>query len=312
MRFVSFIPAGTPGQALTPGVGVLEDGLVAILPASMGDLRDIIVGGGAAREAIDAALAGGALRREKLSDIRLLPPLTRLGRDVLCVGWNYWTHFEEGKGKREGQDVAKPEAPTFFTKAPGTLIGPYDDIGYDARVSSRWDYEAELALVIGTGGRSIPAADAQRHVWGYCLANDISQRDLQRRHGGQWLKGKSIDATMPIGPYLVTADEIDPTQIRLQCRLNGEVMQDALVSQMAFAIPELIAELSFGMTLNAGDLVITGTPAGVGNARDPQVFLKPGDEVVVSGTGLGDLRNKIVEADLYGNSSVMDMGGRRA
>jgi 2,4-diketo-3-deoxy-L-fuconate hydrolase len=304
VRFVSFMLEGTPG------VGVLDDGLIAILPASMGDLRDIIVGGDAARAAIAAALAGGTLRREKLSGIRLLPPLTRLGRDVLCVGWNYWTHFEEGKGKREGQDVPKPEAPTFFSKSPGTLIGPYDDIGYDARVSSRWDYEAELALVIGAGGRSIAATDAQKHVWGYCLANDISQRDLQRRHGGQWLKGKSIDATMPIGPYLVTADEIDPTQIRLQCRLNGQVMQDALVSQMAFAIPELIAELSFGMTLNPGDLIITGTPAGVGNARDPQIFLKPGDELIVSGTGLGELRNRIVEADLYGNSSVMDMRGR--
>jgi 2,4-diketo-3-deoxy-L-fuconate hydrolase len=167
-----------------------------------------------------------------------------------------------------------------------------------------------LALVIGAGGRSIAATDAQKHIWGYCLANDISQRDLQRRHGGQWLKGKSIDATMPIGPYLVTADEVDPTQIRLQCRLNGQVMQDALVSQMAFPIPELIAELSFGMTLNPGDLIITGTPAGVGNARDPQIFLKPGDELIVSGTGLGELHNRIVEADLYGNSSVMDMRGR--
>jgi 2-keto-4-pentenoate hydratase/2-oxohepta-3-ene-1,7-dioic acid hydratase in catechol pathway len=304
VRFVSFILQGMPG------VGVLDDDMIAILPASMGDLRDIIVGGDAARAAIDAALAGGALRREKLSGIRLLPPLTRLARDVLCVGWNYWDHFEEGKGKREGQDVPKPEAPTFFTKGPGTLIGPYDDIGYDARVSSRWDYEAEVALVIGKGGRSIAVDDAPKHIWGYCLANDISQRDLQRRHGGQWLKGKSIDATMPIGPYLVTAEEVDAAQIRLQCRLNGQLMQDALVAQMAFAIPELIAELSFGMTLNAGDLVITGTPAGVGNSRDPPVFLKPGDEVVVSGTGLGELRNRVVVADLYGNSSVMDMRGR--
>jgi 2-keto-4-pentenoate hydratase/2-oxohepta-3-ene-1,7-dioic acid hydratase in catechol pathway len=304
MRFASFMLEGTPG------VGVLDDGVIAILPSSMGDLRDIIVAGDAARAAIDAVLAAGVLRRERLSGLRLLPPLTRLGRDVLCVGWNYWDHFEEGKGKREGQEVPRPEAPTFFTKGPGTLIGPYDDIGYDARVSSRWDYEAELALVIGADGRSITATDAQNHIWGYCLANDISQRDLQRRHGGQWLKGKSVDATMPIGPYLVTADEVDPLEIRLQCRLNGQVMQDASVAQMAFAIPELIAELSFGMTLKAGDLIITGTPAGVGNARDPPIFLKPGDEVVVSGTGLGELRNRLVDADLYGNSSVMDMRGR--
>src|SRR6202043_442704 len=150
----------------------------------------------------------------------------------------------------------RPGAPAFFTKSPDVVIGPADPIAFDLRISRKWDYEAELVVVIGKAGRSIPANRAMDHIFGFCLADDISQRDLQRRHGGQWLKGKSIDATMPIGPYLVTADEIDPTQIRLQCRLNGEVMQDALVSQMAFAIPELIAEVSFGMTLNAGDLVI--------------------------------------------------------
>jgi 2-keto-4-pentenoate hydratase/2-oxohepta-3-ene-1,7-dioic acid hydratase in catechol pathway len=304
MRFASFL------HDRSQAVGVVEGDLIAVLPATLGDLRDIIVAGDEGRAAIDAALSGTGLPRVPLGAVRLLPPLTRLRRDVLCVGWNYWDHFEEGKGKREGQDVPRPEAPTFFTKGPDTLIGPNDDIGFDARVSNRWDYEAELALVIGRDGRSIPAADAHRHIWGYCLANDVSQRDLQRRHGGQWLKGKSIDGTMPIGPFLVTADEVDPAAVQLKCRLNGVLLQDASVAQMAFPIAELIAELSFGMTLRAGDLVITGTPAGVGNARDPQIFLKPGDEVVVSGGPLGELRNRIVETDLYGHSSAPDMRER--
>ncbi|MFS8935436.1 Ureidoglycolate lyase [Cupriavidus taiwanensis] len=303
MRFASFT---CDGQAR---IGVVEGEEVALLPLALGDLRDVIAGGDAALQAVAAAQRGGKLPRLALDRLRLLPPLQRLRRDVLCVGWNYWDHFDEGKGKREGQDVPRPQAPTFFTKSPDTVIGPRDDIAFDARISAKWDYEAELALVIGTDGRSIRADSAMRHVWGYCLANDVSQRDLQRRHGGQWLKGKSIDGTMPLGPFLVTADELDPESVRLQCLVNGELMQDASVAQMAFPIPELIAELSFGMTLQAGDLVITGTPAGVGNAREPQVFLRAGDTVTVRGTGLGQLVNRLVDTDLYHQSSVPAMTG---
>ena len=142
------------------------------------------------------------------------------------------------------------------------------------------------------------------HVFGYCLANDISQRDLQRRHGGQWLKGKSIDGTMPLGPYIVTADELDVRKIRLRCEVNGQTLQDAVIAQMAFPIEELIAELSFGMTLHPGDVILTGTPSGVGNAREPQLFLKDGDEVVVRGEGLGELRNVLTARDLAGTSDV--------
>jgi 2,4-didehydro-3-deoxy-L-rhamnonate hydrolase len=141
-------------------------------------------------------------------------------------------------------------------------------------------------------------------VFGYCLANDISQRDLQRRHGGQWLKGKSIDGTMPLGPYIVTADELDVRKIRLRCEVNGQTLQDAVIAQMAFPIEELIAELSFGMTLHPGDVILTGTPSGVGNAREPQLFLKDGDEVVVRGEGLGELRNVLTARDLAGTSDV--------
>ena len=138
------------------------------------------------------------------------------------------------------------------------------------------------------------------HVWGYCLANDVSQRDLQRRHGGQWLKGKSIDASMPLGPWITMAEDVRLDEVRLECELNGTLMQSALGAEMAFSIPELIAELSYGMTLTAGDILLTGTPSGIGNARTPPVFLQPGDLVVVRGSGLGELRNRLVAADLAG------------
>lgn len=200
--------------------------------------------------------------------------------------------------------MPKPTAPTFFTKGPDTVLGPYDDIAYDATVSAKWDYEAEMVVVIGKPGRSIPVERAMEHVWGYCLANDVSQRDLQRRHGGQWLKGKSIDASMPLGPWLVPADEIDPARVHLECVVNGTVLQSASTAQMAFSIPELIAELSFGMTLRAGDVLLTGTPSGVGNAREPQIFLHEGDDVIVRGSGLGELRNRLVKANLRGESGV--------
>src|SRR5690606_17817160 len=149
------------------------------------------------------------------------------------TGWNYWDHFEESRGKREGQDVDAPKAPTFFTKAPNSIIGPYDDIAFDPHISAKWDYEAEVAIVIGKRCRSVSQAEALDYVFGYCLCNDISQRDLQRRHGGQWLKGKSIDHTTPLGPYLVTGDELNVPEIELTLTLNGQTMQRAKLKQMA-------------------------------------------------------------------------------
>ena len=213
-------------------------------------------------------------------------------------GWNYWDHFEESKGKREGQDPAEtPKHPTFFTKGPDTVIGPFDDIAYDPELSKKWDYEAEVALVFGRDGRDIPEDQAWQHVFGFCVANDVSQRDLQRAHGGQWLKGKSIDATMPLGPWITTVDEIaDPYALRIQCEVNGERRQNASTGQMAFRFERLIAELSRGMTLRAGDVLLTGTPSGIGNAREPQVFLGDGDVILTHVSGLGTLRNRVAQS----------------
>lgn len=275
---------------------------VVLLPDTLGDLADIIEGGSDALDRVRAAVTAGA-EIAALDDVHILAPLRRMRRDVLCTGWNYWDHFYESEGKREGQDVPKPDAPTFFTKGPGTAIGAYDDIAFDSRVSSKWDYEAEIALVIGKRGRSIPREHAASHIFGYCLANDVSQRDLQRRHGGQWLKGKSLDATMPLGPWITTADEVVLPGLVLECLLNGKLMQQARASEMAFDVGELVAELSWGMTLMPGDVLLTGTPSGIGNARTPPVFLKDGDEVVVRATGLGELRNRVRSFDLAGYSA---------
>jgi len=263
------------------------------LPPALGAVDELVRGGG---EALAMAADAAALATPvPLADVRLGAPLTRFNRDVLCTGWNYWDHFAESKGKREGQDPAdRPAHPTFFTKGPDTVIGPYDEIAFDAELSAKWDYEAEVALVIGRDGRSIPAERAWDHVCGLCVANDVSQRDLQRAHGGQWLKGKSIDATMPLGPWITTVDEIeDPYALRIECELNGATLQSALTGQMAFRIEQLIAELSYGMTLRAGDVLLTGTPSGIGNAREPQVFLHDGDELVTRVSGLGELRNRV-------------------
>ncbi|TDO45524.1 2-keto-4-pentenoate hydratase/2-oxohepta-3-ene-1,7-dioic acid hydratase in catechol pathway [Kribbella sp. VKM Ac-2571] len=260
--------------------GVLDGDAVLLLDAT--DLTEVIAG---PAEVVD---------KIPYSEGILRAPLRRFRRDILCTGWNYWDHFEESKGKREGQDVDRPEHPTFFTKGPDVVIGPYDDIAWDPAISAKWDYEAEVALVIGKTGKNIPVDEALGHVWGYMLANDVSQRDLQRAHGGQWLKGKSIDDTMPLGPWIVTADEVgDPQDIHLQCLVNDEVRQDASTRQMAFDVATLISELSFGMTLRPGDLLLTGTPAGIGNAREPQVFLQDGDVIVTRSDKLGSLRNRV-------------------
>jgi 2,4-didehydro-3-deoxy-L-rhamnonate hydrolase len=285
-------------------VAVSEAAFFRLLPSESGDMVDIIRAG---RPVLDELVKRGDLETVGASDVDILAPIQRFSRDVLCTGWNYWDHFEESKGKREGQDVDRPKAPTFFTKSPYVAAAPTQDIGIDDHISAKWDYEAEVGVVIGKRGRSFSRSEASDAVFGYFLANDVSQRDLQRRHGGQWLKGKSIDATMPFGPFIVTPDELDVPEILLELELNGRTLQSARLKQMAFSIPELIAELSFGMTLDAGDILLTGTPAGIGNAREPPVFLKPGDEMIVRATGLGELRNRLVARDLHGQTDIPSM-----
>jgi len=291
---------GDAGDAGDAGGGDAGDGAtwqVAIVDAEW-SLDDVVRRWPDSLEALVEARKGAQM--VPLDALEVRPPIERFNRDILCTGWNYPEHFEESQAQRhEAARVERPERPTFFTKAPGAVIGPYDDIAYDASLSREWDYEAEIALVIGQDGRSIREEDALHHVLGYAVANDVSLRDLQRAYGGQWMKGKSIDSTMPFGPWITTADEVgDPSSLRVTCHVNGELLQDAKASEVAFSFARIVAELSLGMTLRAGDVILTGTPPGVGHAREPKVFLQEGDLVVTRVSGLGELRNRVVATRL--------------
>jgi 2,4-diketo-3-deoxy-L-fuconate hydrolase len=281
-----------------PRVGAVVDGGIVDLSERFGSMLELIEEGEEALEEA-RALAAGSDPAARLDEVRLLAPIPQPRRNVFCMGWNYLTHFEEGRGRREGQGEELPEYPTFFDKPTTTVIGPYDDIPFDPNFSEKIDYEAELAVVIDRAGRSIPAGEAMDHVFGYTAANDVTARDVQRRHGGQWLKGKGMDGSCPMGPWIVTADEIaDVQNLRVQCRVKGVQKQNSNTRFMVFPVARLVEELSLAMTLLPGDILLTGTPEGVGYARTPPEFLRPGDEVAVTVQGVGRIVNRVVEQPL--------------
>ncbi len=239
--------------------------------------------------------AGAAL---PLASVKLLPPIAQPRKNILCIGKNYAAHAAEftrsgyDSSATNAQDVI-PEAPIVFSKAPCTMTGAHDDIVVPWNITSQVDYEGELGVVIGKPGRGITRDAAYSHVWAYCVINDATARDLQAKHK-QWLLGKSIDTFCPIGPWLTTADEVDPANLELQCWVNGELRQQANTRDLIFDIPAIIATLSASMTLETGDIIATGTPAGVGIGFTPPKFLKPGDVVKVAITGLGAIENTVV------------------
>ena len=236
--------------------------------------------------------------------LEILAPIPRPRRNLFCVGWNYAKHHEEGTASFK---IELPEWPTFFTKPTTSVIGHRDAIEHDGRVTEMLDYEAELAVVIGRGGRGIREEDARDHIFGYTLANDVSARDLQKRHGGQWFKGKALDSSCPLGPWIVTRDEImDPQALAISCEVNGKQLQDGSTADMIFSISRLIAELSRGMTLLPGDILLTGTPDGVGAHREPPIFLNPGDCVRVRCDAIGILENPVVASDLMAPPASRD------
>ena len=211
--------------------------------------------------------------------MRLLAPLPPPGKNVFCVGRNYAEHIAEG-ARAQNVKIDVTEVPVFFTKPPTAVIGPGAPVPIFPHLSTQIDYEVELAVVIGTAGRDIPRERALEHVFGYTIVNDITARDVQRRHGGQYFKGKGLDGSCPMGPWIVTADEIpDPAGLGIRSRVNGELRQDSTTASMIFDIPTLIASLSEGLTLEPGDMLATGTPSGVGYAMDPPRFLADGDVV---------------------------------
>ncbi|WP_299649490.1 fumarylacetoacetate hydrolase family protein [uncultured Tateyamaria sp.] len=261
-----------------------------------GSLQAIIEAGDdaapALRELVSQAEAGqhaGAV----VTDPQLMAPIPQPRKNVFCVGRNYAEHIAEGD-RAQNQKVGVTEHPVFFTKPPTSIVAPGGDILLFPDVSTSIDYEVELAVIIGQPGRNITRRDAYDHIFGYTILNDVTARDVQRRHGGQYFKGKGLDGSCPVGPWIVTADEIsDPHKLSIGLTVNGEQRQDGTTADMIFDIPTLIASLSEGLTLEPGDIIATGTPSGVGYAMDPPRFLAAGDTVVCTVSEIGELSNSV-------------------
>ena len=239
------------------------------------------------------ALADPSARTFPLADVQLQAPL-QPRQDLIALGLNYKTHVAETTGATK--QAAPPKQPILFGKAAASVIGPGEEIRFDPKITQQVDWEVELAVVIGRRGRDIPADRAVQHIFGYTVANDVSARDLQFLDGGQWYRGKSLDTFCPLGPWIVTTDELgDARGLRLTMRVNGATKQDASTDDLIFPIPEIIASASSGRTLYPGDVILTGTPGGVGFTRKPPEFLRPGDIVAAEIERIGMLRNRVRE-----------------
>jgi 2-keto-4-pentenoate hydratase/2-oxohepta-3-ene-1,7-dioic acid hydratase in catechol pathway len=232
-----------------------------------------------------------------LKEVTLLAPLPRPRRNVFCVGKNYLDHVKEIQGSKLGEAQGAmanlPKHPVIFSKVPEAVIGTGVGVDSHPNATAELDYEAELAVVIGKQGKGIKKEDALKHIWGYTIINDISARDVQAKHV-QFHVGKSFDTFCPMGPWLVSADEIDAGRAPIKCWVNGELRQDATTELMIFDIPTVIEALSAGITLYPGDVIATGTPSGVGMGFKPPKFLKRGDQVRIEIAGIGVLENPIV------------------
>jgi len=281
VKFVTFQKAGQNPEA----GAVVGDHVVGLAGAGCPSIFDVLTTGAVARPGIENWIKSPTSIGFPLNSVKLLAPIPRPPK-LICVGLNYRDHALESK-------MEIPKVPTIFSKFPSAVIAPGESIVLPKN-STQPDYEAEFAFVIGKGGRHIPAGSWQQHVFGYTIINDVSARDYQMATT-QWLMGKTFDTFAPMGPYIVSADEIpDPHALDISLTINGEVLQRSNTRELIFKIPELIAFLSSVFTLEAGDVVSTGTPAGVGVARKPQRFLRPGDDVVVRVQGIGELRNPVV------------------
>jgi 2-keto-4-pentenoate hydratase/2-oxohepta-3-ene-1,7-dioic acid hydratase in catechol pathway len=278
-----------------PGVGLVSADLQSVqpfdLPAAQRELGALPVIELLARGEAQPALLGAVA----LADVQLMAPIPKPRRNIFCVGKNYFAHAREFAGSgfdssaKAGEDI--PPDPIYFTKVPESVVGPGAAIEMPA-ASEAIDYEAELTVIIGRGGKGIAAKDAMAHVWGYTIINDVTARDWQSRHK-QWLLGKSFDTFCPMGPWLVSADECDGSNTGVRCYVNGEERQNASTTDLIFGIPKLIETLSAGITLYPGDIIATGTPVGVGIGFKPPKYLKSGDVVRVEIDGIGTLENPV-------------------
>jgi 2-keto-4-pentenoate hydratase/2-oxohepta-3-ene-1,7-dioic acid hydratase in catechol pathway len=309
MRFVTFEIRGQ-----TRHVGVLRADRVIDLsillsqtpgrvPSSQIDMFQLIGLGPEGLQVVANALSisdADLTAREALASldqVQLLAPIPRPRKNVICIGRNYEEHRAESIRALGEAPQPRPEHPGIFTKAPTAVIGPYDDIPLDASISTMVDWEGELAFVIGRTGKNIRREEALDYVFGYMALNDISARDIQFRHGNQYFKGKSLDGFCPVGPWIVTPDELgDPGDLRIVTRVNGIEKQNGNTRDMTFDVASIIEILSLGMTLEAGDIVATGTPPGMGHALTPPEYLRPGDVVEVEIERIGTIKNRVVES----------------
>lgn len=296
MRFVMYRDGDNPCLGVVQGEEVVDLGDLAqrqgeSLPKTLLGLIELGEEGTAlVRSLLDRGQPpGDCLHR--LAGLQLLPPLDPPRENVICIGRNYGEHAAESARAR-GEDV---ERPTVFTKAQTSINAPFGDVPVDPRLTREVDWEAELGVIIGRRGTNILREQALDYVFGYTVVNDVSARDVQYGWGGQFFKGKSFDGFCPIGPWVVTRDEIpDPQDLRVRLRVNGDTKQDASTAEMIFYVDELVAQLSQGMTLLPGNLIATGTPAGVGMGRTPKEYLKDGDVMEAEVEGIGTLRNRVV------------------
>jgi len=296
MRLVTFTKRfrPTPGVVSECGEDVID---LSVAAPRLGDLNDIIAGG---EKALDRVWQARRTRKKEArkprSQIRLMAPIPIPIRNIFCVGKNYHEHAAEfhssGFDASAGKD-AVPDCPIIFTKSVGTVIGPETAIPASADKTRTVDYEVELAVIIGKSGRRISKRAAYDHVFGYTIVNDVTSRALQQKHK-QWFLGKNFDGFCPMGPAIVTADEVgDPRRLRVRTEVNGELRQDAVVKDLIFDIPTLIKTISDVTTLHPGDIIATGTPAGVGIGFKPPKYLKKGDVVTLTIDKIGKLENPV-------------------
>jgi 2-keto-4-pentenoate hydratase/2-oxohepta-3-ene-1,7-dioic acid hydratase in catechol pathway len=286
MRLVTF---RTGGEAR---LGALRDDDEVVEVDDPRDMLGLIDAGSDGLARVRSALDSSRARAHRLAGVQLLAPIPEPRGNVIAIGRNYAAHAQESAGHGKA-----PDPPTVFTKAITTIAGPYDDVVVDPAVSDQVDWEVELGVVIGLRGRNIARARARDHVFGYLALNDVSARDIQFGWGGQYFKGKSLDGYCPTGPWIVTADEIeDPQHLSLRLSVNGVLKQDGNTRDMIYPVDALIEWVSKGMTLLSGAIMATGTPDGVGFARNPPEYLHPGDAMETEVESVGTMRNRIVAA----------------
>ncbi len=285
MYFVTFEHGGKVSA------GVLSGDKRKVLPLE-GTMLDIIDQGQAALDKAAKIVAAGDAKGVAVEEVRLLAPIPRPRKNIFCIGKNYREHALEFE-KTKDASVAVPKFPVIFSKVPTTVIGPDDVIDSHADLTAELDYEVELAVVIGRKGSKIAQEKALGYVFGYTIINDVTARDLQKKHS-QWVIGKGLDTFAPMGPYLVHKSAVpDPEKLAISSKVNGEVRQNASTGDLIFKIPELIATISAGITLEPGDIIATGTPAGVAMGFTPPRFLKAGDKLEMAISGFGVLRNTV-------------------